>query len=75
MGKNVTFKAQLKRNIKNTSIIGEKRITDNSKVEVMVRVDNKEEGYFYEWPVSKFENRLFMIRELLEDFFEEGELP
>ena len=50
-------------------------MVDNSKVEVIVRVDNKEEGYFYEWPVDKFHNRLFMIRDLLEQFFEIGEMP
>jgi len=38
-------------------------------------VNNIEEGYFYEWPVDKFENRLFMIREILEEFFDDGKYP
>lgn len=41
----------------------------------MVRVDNKEAGYFYEWQLDKFDNRLQMIRDLLEEYFEVGELP
>jgi len=75
MGKNVVFKAQLKRKIKNTALVGQSSIVDNSKVEVMVRVDNKEAGYFYEWQLDKFDNRLQMIRDLLEEYFEVGELP
>jgi hypothetical protein len=42
MHRNVTFKAQLKRHINNSALIGSKTIVDNSKVEVIVRVDNKE---------------------------------
>jgi len=46
------------------------------KTEIMVKVDNKEVNYFYEWNVEKFaETRLFMIRELLEEFFDTGNLP
>jgi hypothetical protein len=38
-------------------------------------VNNTEEGYYYEWEVEKFENRLFMIREILEEYFDDGTLP
>jgi len=47
----------------------------NSKTEILVKIDNNEEKYYYEWPVDKFENRLFMIRELLEEFFDSGNMP
>lgn len=46
-----------------------------SKTEILVKIDNNEESYFYEWTSEKFQNRLFMIRELLEDYFDTGELP
>lgn len=41
----------------------------------MIKIDNNEEKYYYEWPADKFHNRLFMIRELLEEFFDSGNLP
>lgn len=47
----------------------------SSKTEILVKIDNNEEKYFYEWTSDKFQNRLFMIRELLEEYFDTGELP
>ena len=47
----------------------------HSKTDVVIIVDNQEDKYFYEWKVDKFQNRLFMIRELLEEYFEDNELP
>lgn len=45
------------------------------KTEIKVRIQNQECQYFYEWEVDKFQNRLFMIRDLLEELFETGEMP
>jgi kinesin family member 1 len=70
---------ELKRDIKfNTKMV--KKLdpfggSKNSKTEVLVKIDNNESKYYYEWPIDKFENRLFMIRELLEEFFDTGDLP
>lgn len=47
----------------------------HSKTDLVIIVDNQEDNYFYEWTVDKFQNRLFMIRELLEEYFEDNELP
>ena len=47
----------------------------SGKTEILVKVHNEEENYFYEWPTDKFENRLFMIRELLEEFFDSNQMP
>ena len=47
----------------------------SGKTNVVIKVENHEENYFYEWPADKFSNRIFMIRELLEEFFDTGELP
>lgn len=43
--------------------------------DVIVKVDNNEEKYFYEWPAEKFQNRIFMIREILDQYFDSGALP
>lgn len=47
----------------------------SGKTEIYVQINNTEESYYYEWPVDKFENRLFMIREILEEYFDDGKLP
>lgn len=48
---------------------------NQGKTEILIKIDNNEEKYYYEWPADKFHNRLFMIRELLEEFFDSGNLP
>ena len=45
------------------------------KTDVLIKIDNNEEKYYYEWPVEKFKNRLFMIRDVLDEYFETGEMP
>lgn len=47
----------------------------HSKTDLVIIVDNQEDKYFYEWTVDKFQNRLFMIRELLEEYFEDNQVP
>jgi len=71
--------SELKRKIKfNTKMV--KKLdpfggVTSGKTEILVKVENNEESYYYEWPIDKFENRLFMIREILEEYFDNGELP
>ena len=70
---------ELKRNLKfSTKMI--KKLDpfgqmNNSKTEVRVKIENNEEKYYYEWPIDKFENRLFLIRDILEEYFDTGDLP
>ena len=70
---------ELKRDIKfNTKMV--KKLDpfgdmSKGKTEIMVKVDNNEEKYFYEWPIDKFENRLFIIRDLLEMLTDTGVMP
>lgn len=40
-----------------------------------VKVDNHEDGYFYVWPINKFTTRLDIFRELLNQFYDTGEIP
>ena len=47
----------------------------NSKSSVKVKVTNKEDGYHYFWDPEKFTNRLYMIRDIMDKFFETGEKP
>ena len=41
----------------------------------MVKVDNKEDNYYYQWNTEKFTDRLEMMRELLNEYYDKGELP
>jgi hypothetical protein len=42
---------------------------------LQVKVTNNEEGSSYLWDEEKFNNRLFIIKDLVEEFFETGKLP
>ena len=44
----------------------------HGNTEILVKVDNNEEKYYYEWTIDKFRNRIFMIREILDQYFENG---
>ena len=33
-----------------------------------IKVDNKEDGYYYMWDLNKFSSRVEMMRPLLNDF-------
>jgi hypothetical protein len=48
----------------------------NSKSKVKIKVTNKEDGTNYFWDPDKFTNRLFMIRDLMDEYFENnGKIP
>ena len=48
---------------------------NESKTDIMVKVDNNEDNYYYQWNADKFGNRLEMIREKLNEFFNDGVMP
>ena len=43
--------------------------------DVVCKVDNEEDGTYYEWPIEKLHDRVMMLRNILEDFHETGEKP
>ncbi len=45
------------------------------RTEIVAKVENKEDGYTYSWPSNKFKNRLFIIRDIVNDYFDSNELP
>ena len=71
--------AELKRNIRfNTKMIRVMPEFGNildSKTDIMIKVDNNEDNYYYQWQSDKFANRLEMIRENLNEYFNDGVLP
>lgn len=49
--------------------------TELPKTDIFIKIDNFEEGYYYQWPEGKFNDRVFMMRDLLEEYFESEEIP
>lgn len=70
---------ELKRNVKfstkMTRIVSDYGSLQDARTDVLIRVDNEEEGYYYMWGADKFQNRIIMMRDMLNDFFDSGELP
>jgi hypothetical protein len=50
-------------------------ISTEQKSIVKIQIDNNEDNYYYLWDCEKFKNRLYMIRELLNEYFDTNELP
>lgn len=48
---------------------------DDGNTEIVVKVDNLEEGYYYQWSEEKFNDRIFMMRDLVNEYFDTGNLP
>jgi len=45
------------------------------RTDVMVRCDNKEDGWYCLWDDSKFESRVQMMREVLNTYFDTEVMP
>ena len=46
-----------------------------SRTVLKIRVDNNEDKEQYIWSAEKFVNRLFIIRDIVNDYFDSGKLP
>lgn len=69
------LKREVRFNVKMVSTMPDFGDLKDSKREFKIKVDNKEEGYFYMWDPEKFTNRLFMMRENVNEFFDTGVIP
>jgi len=50
-------------NTKMIRVLNDAQNLMDARTEVVVRVENFEEGYYYQWDTEKFQNRLFMMRD------------
>lgn len=46
-----------------------------SKTQIIVKVENGEEGYFYNWNPHTLEDRLHLMRNLINEYFDTNEMP
>lgn len=45
------------------------------KLKIYVKVVNYDEGYVYFWDMKKFSNRYFLIKDIMDNYFDTNELP
>jgi hypothetical protein len=50
-------------NTKMIRVLNDAQNLMDARTEVVVRVENFEEGYYYQWDTEKFQTRLFMMRD------------
>ena len=66
----ITFSSQL------TSQLPDFDEVKNMKKEFKIKVDNREEGYFYVWDADKFANRVYMMRDKYNEYVDNlGKIP
>ena len=69
------LKRKVRFNVKMIRVMPEFGTLLDSRTDVVIKVDNDEENYFYQWDCDKFTNRLIMMRENLNQLFDTGSLP
>lgn len=73
LGRKVKFTARLMNilpdDIRNPQLLGLQQKTD-----IFVAVNNVEEGYEYTWSRNKFQDRLDIMRDIMNVFYEDGEV-
>ena len=57
------LKRQIKFNVKMVRIMPEFGTLLDSRTDVLIRVENAEDNYYYQWDCDKFQNRLILMRE------------
>ena len=71
--KNVQFEARLSvKSPKQVNLSPMDELKNIKKISVSIRVCNTQDGSVWTWSHDKFENRLFMMRELYQDFMNYG---
>ena len=53
----------------------EYELSSGDKMNIKIQVDNKELNYRYYWDLNKFSNRYYMLRDMLEKYYETGIIP
>lgn len=70
--RDVKFNVKLIKTLPETNADG---TTELPRTDIVIKIDNFEEGYYYQWPENKFNDRVFMMRDLIEEYFETEKIP
>ena len=65
--RDIKFNVKLVKTLPETNADGS---TEPPKTEIYIKADNFEEGYYYQWPESKFQDRVFLMRDLINEYFD-----
>lgn len=69
------FKREVRFNSHLTSVMPDFDTMKDRKRVFQIKIDNNEDKYFYIWDPDKFVNRIELMRALLENFIETGQIP
>ncbi|CAD8078169.1 unnamed protein product [Paramecium primaurelia] len=72
--RNVTLEARLKYVYADDQEYSQFTEENAQKGQIQIQVNNKEEGQIYYWDLHKFSNRYYIIKDLLERYFESNQL-
>ena len=56
-------------------MVNTKDLVSKAQTALQIQVDNKEKGYKYLWDLGKFTDRMHLIRDMYQNYFETGVLP
>lgn len=70
LGRHITFSVKMVREMPEHGTN-----MSETKTDVMVRSDNKEDGWYCMWDCDKFESRVQMMREVLNEYFDTEVMP
>lgn len=62
-------------NVKMIRVMPEFASLQDSRTDILVKVDNGEDNYYYQWDTDKFQNRLELMRDHLNQYFEDQTIP
>jgi len=69
------LKRDIKFNVKMTRVMPDFGALMESRTDIFVKIDNKEDNYYYVWDADKFQNRLYMMRDHLNEYFDKDTIP
>lgn len=70
--RNITMNPKLRYDFKDINQINEDR---SNRVKIFIQVQNREEGTIHLWDLGKFSNRYYIIKDILDRYFETNEIP
>lgn len=65
--RDIKFNVKLVKTLPETNADG---TLEPPKTEIYIKADNFEEGYYYQWPEAKFQDRCFLMRDLINEYFD-----
>jgi hypothetical protein len=69
------LKREIRFNVRMVSTMPDFGDFKEAQREIKIKCDNKEDGYFYMWPTEKFVDRLEMMKEHVNEYFDTGNIP